>query len=156
MQVAYHGGQCCGIKVIYGFSSNPREVLGKVVANPISSVQAYSLQNKDRRGATVSSDLNPCLKDFPAQTGIERLDALVEWVKEWRPEGIIEITLTDAYQKKWYPLLKSRKFKQVAKFYNSNSGNIVRIFHLIYGEANEELKKRKKRPSKQAAPWSVS
>lgn len=155
MQVVYHGGKCCGIKTIYGFNSDPYQVLSPVAEQSLRPHDAYILQRKDVTGSDVSSNLYPCLKAFPRQTGIERLDALVEWVKEWRPEGVIEITLTDAWQKKWYPLLKVRKFKQVAKFYNSNSGNIVRIFHLTYGEQNEKLKERKK-TSRQAAPWSVS
>lgn len=143
MKVLYHGGLCCGIKIIYGFQGNP--AYNECKTYEPEWVKDPSLKdskmNKDKRGVNVSSEESPCPLAFPRQTGLERLKALIKWVKEWRPKGIIEITLTDAYQSYWYPELKKLRFKEVNKFVNSNSGNTVRIFHLKYGQPRKSSKK---------------
>lgn len=144
MQVAYHGGLCCAIKIIWGFAGDP-DAKERECAAPgwASDPDLYNINmNKDRRGSYVQSEFNPCPLELPAQKSYERLDALVKWIKEWRPQGVIEITLTDYYQARWYPLLKERKFKEVSKFINSNTGNTVRIFHLKYGQPTKTRAKK--------------
>ena len=41
---------------------------------------------------------------------------------------LIEVCLTDSQSKTWAPLLKEKGFRHVARWRNSNSGNVVNMF----------------------------
>lgn len=128
MKIAFHGGKCCGIKTIHGFDNLP--------SNKVSPKRKYKLKHNDRYGHNVSSAYNFYHKERPLETYEERLDAYIAWLKQVRPAGMIEVTLTkfQVSYYKWGPALERRGFKKACQFKNSNSGNVVCVFHLIYGQ----------------------
>jgi hypothetical protein len=130
-----HGGKCCGIKTIYGFSfDDPSEMEEEVSAKPAI--------NKDQFGHHVSSDLDFFTDAAPEETQKKRLDRLIKFCEKHRPRGIIEVTLADSSYESgdynqlllWKNILHRRKFKIVNKCKNSNSGNTVYVFHRNSGE----------------------
>ena len=126
MHLGFHGGLCCGIKVIHGLSYYPNSNL--------PALDAIEEDNKDAYGLHVSSSERFFHEAAPVETYTERLDRYIDYCQRRRPKGIIEITLaTDPDgnygQEVWFPLLRSRGFKRVNKCLNSNSGNLVHVFH---------------------------
>lgn len=128
MKIAFHGGLCCGIKTIYGFDLRPH--------NEVHQKAAYKQKNNDRYGRNVRSDYNFYYKSRPRETFEERFDAYLDFLKKVRPSGLVEITLTSyqLVQLGWKSVVEKRGFKEVSKFYNSNSSNTVSVYHLIYKE----------------------
>lgn len=131
MHLGYHGGKCCGIKVIWGFGSNPLAM--------DSSLEAIKITNADIAGDNVSTRDRFFHLAAPEETCVERLDRYIAFVKVKRPKHIIEAVLaevTTGYldQKVWFPILEERGFKRINKAKNSNSGNTCHVFHLNIGE----------------------
>jgi len=139
MRLAFHGGMCCGIKTIYelGFPNDTSPPLTK----------------KDKDNSDVGySAVKPTHSFFtdaaPKETNLERLDRFIAFCKERRPAHIIEVTLADdpnnnynakseyigyTYQTKmWGKILTDHGFKKVTEGKNSNSGNVVSVWHLTY------------------------
>lgn len=137
MFLVNHGGKCCGIKTIYELGYDPDETLG-----------AYNgtgkADNSDRYYNTVSSAQSFFTENAPAESRLERLDRFIEFTKRRRPRHLIEITLgagTKGDQTKtWEEPLLERGFKLVNTFKNSNSGNIVNVYHLVYDETDKAKK----------------
>lgn len=73
----------------------------------------------------------------PVETPVERLDRYLEYLRKYRPRGIVEVCLADdedddiAYRQTplWRPVLEERGFREVNNCMNSNSGNRVFVFH---------------------------
>lgn len=138
MHLSFHGGMCCGVKHIYEMGTNP-EALNY-------SFEAVNTCNADINYTYTMQDKRLYPNAAPNETGIERLDRYLAWLKEYRPSGIVEIILTcegflGPYtdQSKWVPILEERGFKKVTPeggVYNSNSGNQITIFHLIMAEGD--------------------
>jgi hypothetical protein len=123
MKIAFDGGKCCGIKIIHGLSFYPTEEFEAVAKKPA--------KNPDRFGTDVSSSMNAFYKEAPIETGEERLDRYLDFLKDWRPNGIIQITLAD-YQMAWEPVIKERGFKLVSPesgVLNSNSMRKIFVYH---------------------------
>jgi len=138
MRLAFHGGMCCGIKTIYelGFPNDTSPPLTK----------------KDKDNSDVGySAVKPTHSFFtdaaPKETNLERLDRFIAFCKTNRPAHIIEVALADhpannykagsvscyPYQTKlWGQILTDRGFKKVTESKNSNSDNVVSIWHLTY------------------------
>jgi len=92
--------------------------------------------------------VRPKSQAAPKETNLERLDRFIAFCKERRPAHIIEVTLADdpnnnynakseyigyTYQTKmWGKILTDRGFKKVTEGKNSNSGNVVSVWHLTY------------------------
>lgn len=112
--------------------------------------------DRDVMGYCVRSDWSFFYGDLPAEKAWERLDRLIAFCKRERPSHIIEIALAeygideddyyydeDDYEcteqnTPWAPYLIERGFKETVSGRNSNSGNIVHVWHLAYENAHEE------------------
>ena len=115
MYLVAHGGHCCGIKTIFGFATNPADGV----------VAMTSQQFKAHVPTSVAFDR-------PAETYAERFEAYIEYQMKMQHKGIIEVVLIDPQIKNWQPLLDKHGFKETFSGHNSNSGNIVHIFHKAY------------------------
>lgn len=141
MKLVFHGGKCCGIKTIHGMGSQP---FPDKTEGAIEYFEpALTALDKDRRhdkvGAEVSSDLMFYHLSAPKESKVDRLDRYLEYVKKYRPSGVVEIVLAKGLQTwvdqmAWEPELVKRGFKLVNKCLNSNSRNTIYIFHLNVGE----------------------
>lgn len=120
MELYSHGGKCCGIKTIFLIGYDPESVW-------------QAIENAERKYA----DHNEAQQWFngkaPAETAAKRLKRFVEQVRVDRPGHIIEVvTATVCNQtEKWRPHLVALGFKEVTKALNSNSHQIVSIWHCI-------------------------
>jgi hypothetical protein len=136
MMISYHGGKCCGIKVIHMMGDGPDEMVGEFENDDDQALV------RDRFGEDVSSDQNVFVGKRPRETRRERLDAYLEYLDKHRPKGIIEITLADrdkpggcdcascvGQTPLWRPVLEERGFKEINNCLNSNSGRRVYVFH---------------------------
>lgn len=128
MHLAFHGGKCCGIKTIYGFGD------GKDAPNQVvDALEAVKADDSDILYNDVRSDQRFFHEAAPAEPRIARLDRYIDYIKMRRPRHIVEVTLAEGpfcNQKVWYDLLEQRGFIMVNKGKNSNSGNLVKVFHL--------------------------
>lgn len=134
MQLVFHGGLCCGIKTIYRMGYGPDAPEHE---NP--ALEKVPINNIDQCGGDVSSDERFFHMDAPEESGKDRLDRYIEYMKKYRPKNVLEVVLAEsAYrhscQMVWKPILEERGFKCVTSHKNSNSGNTIHIFHLLIDE----------------------
>lgn len=132
MLAAGHGGECCGITHIYGLEDRPG----------VMAIDDYL--GEDLYAHVVKQEI-----------ASKRLDRLIdsishdhEWVGEVsvpnhakKRHGVIEVVLAKsppgaAYYidqvRHWHRALTRRGFKLVTKALNSNSGNHIYVYHLVY------------------------
>lgn len=120
MRMILHGGQCCGIKHIYDLGWSPTSML--------------AAKRKTRKLKSEATCYMSSKKDFhypsaPAETYLQRLDRYLAFLDTKRPKGICEIILSDDQLVHWRGILEERGFKLVNKCKNSNSGNMIHIYH---------------------------
>lgn len=89
------------------------------------------------------------------EDSLKRLDKCIQSVKnefqenldydEMRgpPQGAIEVVLTDGQMQLWWSALKTRGFRQVVRFKNSNSGNYCNVLYLTFGQPRGKNRKPK-------------
>lgn len=141
MNLYFHGGRCCGIKTIAGFMPQRSSKYGEKDEFKYLSLTAKGEKNNsDAHGHDVETK-KPFFTDAaPEETTEPRLDRLIKFCKERRPKGAIEVALAEGgsyYEQNtdFGPLLLERGFIQtVPPFLNSNSGNVIYIYHLVYNE----------------------
>lgn len=138
MQLVSHGGNCCGIKTIYGFMPSPETDIGPL--------EKFGHSDGDADGT-----MQPLTRFFhesaPKESGLKRLKRYIDYLSERRPDGLLEIALVEKVryrvptsgpfwhaQEEWFPVVEKLGFKMVSRFCNSNSGNVVRVYHLRFGE----------------------
>lgn len=132
MIIGTHGGECCGIKHIYCLEDRPGAMVG----------DDY-----------IGDDFDEYIVE--PETASKRLDRLIDIIshdRKWfnagcvpnharKKHGVIEVVLAKsppgaAYYidqvKHWRRALIRRGFKLVTKALNSNSGNHIYIYHLVY------------------------
>lgn len=132
MRIAYHGGSCCGIKTICGLGQNPSEMLlPKNLSNNKSDL--------DWHPNLVEWNSNFFTGFLPEETRKERLVRYIDFIKKTRPGHIIEaVVVKSAYrwddQSSWFPVLEELGFRIVNSNKNSNTGNIINVFHLNVAE----------------------
>lgn len=133
MYISYHGGGCCGIKTIglYGNTSpttfQPSRHGSEVVTHA------------DSIGASYSKTSDFFHEKAPRESGIDRFDRLLDYLYRRRPGHLVEVVLINhpdhwASQYRWVPILLERGFKEVVTFQNSNSKNLLTVFHLVIQE----------------------
>lgn len=153
LNLYFHGGKCCGIKVIKGFPhypekcncDDPDDCWCDTENHTQEALKAESHRNNDSYGHDVSSDI-PFFTDNAPEEGVEgRFVRLVEFCKRRRPQGAIEIALATQpdgefdQNEMWGPMLEKHGFKvTVPPFLNSNSYNRVTIYHLVYDTVAEK------------------
>lgn len=132
MHLVFHGGKCCGIKTIYDFGRSPND-------DTCDALDEIKKDDADVLYHPVRSDQRFFHEEAPEESKLKRLDRYIDYVKKRRPQHIIEVALAESKdhyydQTGWFPYLKERGFILVNKARNSNSGNIVHVFHLNIGE----------------------
>lgn len=120
MRLILHGGMCCGMKQIYGMGFSVHEMVPakrrtKVLANEGNQ---YMSSKKDFHYPSA-----------PKETAGARLDRYLAFLDAYRPKGICEIILADWQLVGWRDFIKERGFVEVNKCKNSNSGNMIHVFH---------------------------
>lgn len=159
MELVFHGGKCCGIKTIYGFSCPPDHNL--------PARQKTVHENEDQHGRHVRSNLSFFAEEAPVETGAARLDRLLAYADEYRPSGIIEAVLAQhpshddpantnkygmAQKDIWEETLLSRGFFLVNHNKNSNTGNTCYVYH----RNSTDKKPKKEEVSLRSAPAAVA
>ncbi len=157
LRVVADGGNCCGLKHIYGFGNSPttrcaayRTLKGRQTAgidNPYGCQLGGDHGHRDKDATYV---------DLPEQTAEQRFYDLVETIrKNGLKRHLIQCTLVDGYghgsdgspdweiheayldlnewyhQRQWYPIMEKAGFKQVNRWMNSNSSNYVTCWQLV-------------------------
>lgn len=129
LKIACHGGKCCGVKTIHCFSDDFKD--GWEPAIEKKTGVGDHMREPDAYGYDVSSKDNFFWLTAPGESTEDRLDRYIDFLKEKRPGGLIEVCLVSDDQSYWIEQVEKRGFKLVAQFTNSNSGNIVNVYHLI-------------------------
>jgi len=123
-----HGGKCCGISHIQGFQGNPK----------YSSYEQVTVLRKDANVADSERCMNPGTNLYygplPSETNEKRFLRYLKFIKKLQPKGLVEVTLVSYQKKDWDEILTREGFKIVTEFLNSNSGNTVSVYHLVYPE----------------------
>lgn len=124
-----HGGDCCGIKQIYGFGKDPIDL--------VYAIKAAKTAKESTDAATARRMMSNV--NLPQESATDRLKRYVDYaVKAW-PGHLLEVAivvknaphLVYSSQKAWVPILEDMGFKKVNEFKNSNTANTVGVFHLI-------------------------
>lgn len=132
LKLVFHGGECCGMKHIFGFYGNKPN-------SPQPAIEKLVKANKhDFYGISVRSDLPFFSEHAPEETTLERLDRYLDFLRRNRPSGIVEVCLGDwnciPQKTHWHEPLTERGFKLVNENFNSNSGNEFQVYHLNMNE----------------------
>jgi len=132
LKISFHGGKCCGIRHIYGFTyfTTQNSLEPELLAND-------KFEWSDRYGHDVSSANNVFHKAAPAESLYERLDRYIKFLRWYRPGGVVEVCL--AKSKNYFDQIAMHEaelfkhgFHLVTELpYNSNSKNVIRIYHLV-------------------------
>ena len=132
LKISFHGGKCCGLKHIHGFTHYPfvKALEPELLAN-------NEFESLDRYGRDVSSATNVFHKAAPAEPLYDRLSRYIQFLREFRPGGVVEVCL--AKKKDDFDQIAMHEaelfkhgFRLVTELpYNSNSKNVIRIYHLI-------------------------
>lgn len=125
MHFRTHGGRCCGIRQIFGFGQHPETLLYTRNVTDIANINLYDLP-------FAVSEKFP--EKEPAETALQKLDRYIAYNDKLYPSGVLEAVLAESQyhwldQKVWMPLLEARGFELVTSNRNSNSGNIIHIYH---------------------------
>lgn len=127
MELAFHGGNCCGIKCIYHLPMYPNRPVG-----PRKRESLDVFYDEKSAYPSNASKQTPCDAERPNETGIQRLDFYLAWLQEHRPGSIVEMTLSSWQFDAWESVLLERGFKVVAEFINSNSWAKVKVYHKLF------------------------
>lgn len=145
MFVLSHGGYCCGVKHIYGLFSHP-----DVKMEAIKDADAWRIQ------LVIDSRERLAFVDpVPKQTARERFNHLVNKMRLYKKQGLMEVTLTSGifdmglngdYNPQpqvdvWGPVVEAAGFVKVLTFKNSNSGNYVTVYHLNHDTVREKAER---------------
>jgi len=148
MRVVADAGGCCGIKIIRDFYSTT--IRGPLSQNYEKHMSPSKGHDEDQRTLCPFelADAGSWHKwpwpkkgedeDTPLTAG-EVFDRLVSQIKERRPAGLILVNLVhNGFVKNWDKFLFERGFTR-EDFYNSNSGNTVSHYKLIYDEDDKSV-----------------
>lgn len=127
MDVVNHGGKCCGIKTIRGFPFDPQT---KIIERPAKG-SVHADGQPDIVGAADNVGKTFHRPALPAETAIERLDRLIEYVRSERPSHMIEAVLNNWQIPYWKTSLRSRGFRLVTSYANSNTEARIYVFHKV-------------------------
>lgn len=130
----YHGGQCCGIKHLYGFQQSSKDKMPKME----KWVRKYK---PDCRCINDAYGINgPFFQiEAPAETALKRFKRLVDHWKLKINNGILEVVLADNAKytniglqqtENWGEHVLAAGFKLVSSCKNSNSSNRINVYHL--------------------------
>lgn len=136
LRMTLHGGQCCGMKQIFGFRpgggtqhKEPAYVsypnVTKVPKKYVDNGNVYTVVVND--ALRFSEFIEPELTEA-------RLDRFLNASEQ--SNGIIEIILAEGRhpwtdQSEWVSVIEERGFVEVSQCYNSNSANIIHVYHLV-------------------------
>jgi hypothetical protein len=134
-----HGGRCCGISHIHTFPRYPDDIINarpRKTAAEIKETWAVLPQT-----SLFAND------ELPEQTAEARFKRLVYLAQNGdgvlsfgRPQGILEVVLTSKQAETWREVVEAEGFKEVTAARNSNSGNVIHVFHLRTGANQPEEK----------------
>jgi hypothetical protein len=146
LRISFHAGLCCAVKHIHGFHLPPD---WELAAEPDKDMLTNSYDEEltpDLNGDDIYSKWNPYYGELPAETMEDRLKRLVKFItEEWRgnySSGVIEVILTPEQfdvdnGSGWGPVLDTMGFVTVHDVINSNTDDLCRIYHLYYGQPEE-------------------
>lgn len=156
MKLTYHIGQCCGIKTVFNFFYNPDSLL------PATRITKPGDWGKDTFGHHVSSTDSFWYGEAPKETYKERLQRFIAFMHKHRPYNVLEVVIVpeygsdpeddedeggQEYQRCWIPVLEELGFKMVTEALNSNSHNVIQIWHLVITPENDPDKPAKASPN---------
>lgn len=123
----FHGGSCCGIRHIAGFPTSPDSFVSpRSRSEPANSSRCYK-------------------RPLPKQTGKERFDVLMEHIRAGQRVGIVEVVLADMTLSKqytgWDEYIRKQGFVEIASSINSNTGNVVHVYHYYLDTPFDEFNK---------------
>lgn len=132
MKLGLHGGLCCGVKTLYNFSYYPLAT--------VNSLKDLPSVNLDRYGKDFNTKDAFFTDEAPSETYKDRLARYLAFCKRVRPQGMLEAILIVGEQTSvWEEILLGHGFKvYVPDWKNSNSGNTLRLYNLIYDEGPDE------------------
>ena len=141
MEFKSHGGACCGMSHIFNLGSSPEYLLPALPAAPVHQPLGtrYPLAR-------------------PEETAKERMAAFLDYYDAHEYVSLItEVTVIgyhrtvgslESQNARWQETLLGLGFKVVNRFLNSNSGNVVIVYHRgIGGRRNGPLPTRKNPPA---------
>jgi hypothetical protein len=132
LKISLHAGNCCGVKHIWGLSYYPDITLcARKGGGKTSFNDHWSDANNDMMHSNSNGKCDFFNEAAPKETYAERFSRLVEFIKDNRSHGIIEVVLNSS-QHMWKPILEKHGFKEVTSGKNGNTGHMITIYHLVH------------------------
>lgn len=111
-----HGGGCCGIMHIQGFPCRAHHGRLRDISD-------------ETRVEWIKRAVSECIYEYDASFNDDPEDGRVCYADDW--VMVCEVTLAGYQIADWREPLEKVGFHEVTVFENSNSGNMVHIFHLV-------------------------
>lgn len=127
MDLVTHGGKCCGIKTIRSFPELPTSLLPARAA--VGSIQVNGHPDIQSVSSNVAKTFHRA--ELPSESGADRLDRLIAYVRKHRPSHMIEAVVNHFQLPHWKGTLRSRGFRLVSSYTNSNTSARIYVFHKI-------------------------
>lgn len=134
MKIILHGGNCCGMKHIYGLRTHPPGLTCARKGIPTRTSFGQSPWSGGSNDMMHSNKYGKCdffNEEAPKESYEERLKRFIAFIKKHRSHGIIEVVL-NVTQTAWIPILKELDFKKVSWGKNSNTANKITVYHLVH------------------------
>lgn len=145
IQLANHGGHCCGVKHIYGFNSmSPNTVVPcideKTLFPSFGDASYYSILYREHSPRETAENrfyriLDYCVYNYGSHL-LEIQLVPEQWLYDEDEYGYGESELTP-FQEDWIPIVEKCGFKEVARHINGNTGNEVITYLFAFDEATE-------------------
>lgn len=126
MILSTHGGHCCGMKQLWGFTPNPTQMCPALPA-PAHGSADYNHQAMVLRRYLVNEGL-------PSESGHDRLKRYLDFILKQKGccvEAVIKLKAAYGDQAAWEPALVEAGFQKVQEFVNSNTMNVLGVYHLV-------------------------
>lgn len=121
-----HSGHCCGVSVIWRFPAGPDFILKARKAR-----DSNALSTAITVAPAVAYEYNEA---YPRQYAKDRLAEAVKRLETKRPQGILEVLLTQHQAPVWQKTLLDLGFVAVKSAKNSNSHNTITVFLKVTGQ----------------------
>lgn len=123
MELVTHGGRCCGIKTIHTFYGKPEDL--------IHARSATGAEKNDSIYAVSNIGKPFHWPALPVESGTARLKRFIDFVKEHRPDHLIEAVLNNYQRPSWGDTLLEHGFRCVSVHRNSNTQATIYTYHKI-------------------------
>lgn len=132
MELRYHSGGCCGIKVICNIGRSPKELYS---CEYDGEIEEDVWRDCDETHCSATALFAPKRDLEGEKTSGQAFDEILAYLNEHRPGTLVQLAIIVGFgsftQSPWVDFLTERGFKSDGEFQNGNSGNMIRVLSTV-------------------------